>query len=125
MSNYTPDKLTITKDGNTYVLDLATRVAVNQGSVNEGKVLGIGSNGTVVPVDLSDSSFISIFTNMVYPVGSIYITTLTNIPVSFSGTWIEIVMPITWNELKRGTRTYTELPEDPPNRTVHFFLRIR
>lgn len=60
MSNYTPDKLTITKDGNTYVIDLATRVPVNQGSINEGKVLGIGSNGMVTPVDLSDSSFFSV-----------------------------------------------------------------
>ena len=57
MANYTPDKLSITKSGNTYTLDMTTRVAVDQGTANEGKVLGIGSDGMVAPVEFSGTDF--------------------------------------------------------------------
>ena len=40
------------------------------------------------------------------------------------GTWVEILMPMTWNDLKRGSRSYAELGQNPPERTVHFFLRM-
>ena len=66
---------------------------------------------------------ISSLTNMTFPVGSIYMTTETTVPETLDGTWVEILMPMTWNDLKKGTRSYTELGENPPDRTVHFFLR--
>lgn len=58
-----------------------------------------------------------------FPVGSIYMTTETTVPETLGGTWVEILMPMTWNDLKRGTRNYAELGQDTPERTVHFFLR--
>lgn len=60
--------------------------------------------------------------NLFYPVGSVYVTIETSVPERFTGTWVEIAMPTTWNDLKRGTRSYVELESDP-ERTVHFFLR--
>lgn len=66
---------------------------------------------------------IASLTNMTFPVGSIYMTTAESVPATLGGTWVEILMPVTWNDLKKGTRNYTEVGEDPPERTVHFFLR--
>lgn len=66
---------------------------------------------------------IASLTNMTFPVGSIYMTTETTVPETLGGTWVEILMPMTWNDLKRGGRNYTELGQNPPERNVHFFLR--
>lgn len=66
---------------------------------------------------------ISSLTNMTFPVGSIYMTTAESVPETLGGTWVEILMPMTWNDLKKGTRNYVELGENPPERMVHFFLR--
>lgn len=66
---------------------------------------------------------ISSLTNQTFPVGSIYMTTNTYVPSSLGGTWVEILMPMTWNDLKKGTRNYVEIGEVQPERTVHFFLR--
>ena len=65
---------------------------------------------------------ISSLSNLFYPVGSVYMTTSASVPERFTGTWVEIAMPMTWNDLKRGTRSWVEL-EDDPDRTLHFFLR--
>lgn len=58
-----------------------------------------------------------------YPVGSIYMTIESTIPSSFSGIWTEILLPMTWNDLKNGTRSYASIGLNPPEHTVHFFLR--
>ena len=42
------------------VADVDTKVAKNQGTANAGKVLGIGSNGMVEPVDSSGGEWISV-----------------------------------------------------------------
>lgn len=41
----------------------------------------------------------------IFPVGSV-ITTTTAEPPSFSGTWSEIVMPLTWNDIRTGSRSF-------------------
>lgn len=58
-----------------------------------------------------------------FPVGAIYITTLAAIPDGLPGTWVEIVMPLTWQNINAGTRGYTTAGESTPARTVHLFLR--
>lgn len=65
---------------------------------------------------------LSSLSNLFYPVGSVYVTVDTTVPARFTGTWEEIAMPMTWNDLKRGTRSWAELEGDP-DRTLHFFLR--
>lgn len=76
--------------------------------------------------DISDlEEEISEITGMTYPVGSIYMTVNDHVPESFGGVWKEILLPMTWSDLKKGTRSHTELEEgQDPARTVHFFLRI-
>ena len=66
---------------------------------------------------------ISSLSNITYPVGSIYMTVESSVPSTFGGTWVEILIPVTWNDLKKGSRNYAELGDNPPDRTVHFFLR--
>lgn len=67
---------------------------------------------------------IASITNTTYPVGSIYMTTETSVPASIGGTWTEILIPMTWNDLKKGSRSYANLGSDQPERTIHFFLRV-
>lgn len=55
----------------------------------------------------------------VYPVGSIYISTSSTEP-EFPGVWTEILIPLTWNDAKNGTRSYTT---GTGTGSVHFWLR--
>jgi len=57
-----------------------------------------------------------------YPVGSIYMTVNDEAP-DFTGTWVEIGITATWNQLKNGKRNYVELEEGDTGGTVHFWLR--
>lgn len=56
-----------------------------------------------------------------FPVGSIYMTTNASVPAGIPGTWTEILIPMTWNDLKNGTRSWQEAGQT--GGTVHFFLR--
>ena len=56
----------------------------------------------------------------IYPVGSIYMTTLSTLPESMEGTWQEILMPMTWADAKDGTRNYTV---GTGTGNVHLWLR--
>ena len=58
-----------------------------------------------------------------YPVGSVYVTTLASVPRSITGTWQEITVSATWADLKNGTRGYALLPTGTQPGTLHFFLR--
>lgn len=62
--------------------------------------------------------------NEVFPIGSIYMTTLTSVPAVFGGTWTEILMPLTWNDMKQGTRHYTTVAGATVAGDVHMFLRV-
>ena len=62
-----------------------------------------------------------------YPVGAIYMTTNDTLPTELSalGTWEEIRIPLTWGDIKNGTRSYAEIGDDDETEsgTVHFWLR--
>ena len=45
--------------------------------------------------------------NTLFPVGTVYTTTLTAIPFAF-GTWVEIQTPATWGDLEDGNRSYVD-----------------
>ena len=57
-----------------------------------------------------------------YPVGSVY-TTIKSTPPMFKGTWIEIAITATWNQLKTGKRDYAALGEEEQGGAIHFWLR--
>lgn len=59
-----------------------------------------------------------------YPVGSVYVTTLSSMPQEITGTWQEITVSATWADLKNGTRGYALLPTGTQPGSMHFFLRI-
>lgn len=65
------------------------------------------------------------FIGTLYPVGSIYVTTLDGMPetVASVGTWEEIAIPMTWGDLKAGTRSYAAAGESFTPGTIRFFLR--
>lgn len=71
-------------------------------------------------------AFASIFANL-YPVGSLYITAAEQLPswISSAGTWVEVKIPITWGDMKNGTRSFV-IPEEGETfnpGTLHFWLR--
>ena len=54
-----------------------------------------------------------------YPVGSIYTSTSSTAP-SFGGTWTEVKVTATWNDLKNGDRSYAS---GTGSGTLHYWLR--
>ena len=54
-----------------------------------------------------------------FPVGSIYMSTSADAP-SFGGTWVEATIPMTWNDVENGTRSYTD---GTGTGTMHFWRR--
>lgn len=57
-----------------------------------------------------------------FPVGCILMTTSDEEP-STVGTWVEIFMPMTWNDLKFGTRNYRAIDDGDEPGMIHFWLR--
>ena len=56
-----------------------------------------------------------------FPVGAIYVSTSSTAP-SFFGTWVEVLVPTTWEDLNTGTRSYGAIGEETPG-TLHFWRR--
>lgn len=69
-------------------------------------------------------AFANILENL-YPVGSLYVTAANALPavISAAGTWKEIAVPLTWNDLKKGTRSYIETDNTFQPGNLHFWLR--
>ena len=63
--------------------------------------------------------------NFTYPVGSIYTTINNSLPtvLSSAGTWVEVKMPLTWNDIKNGTRGYVAVSSGDTTGPVHYWLR--
>lgn len=57
-----------------------------------------------------------------FPVGAIYVSTSSTAPV-FYGTWVEIMIPATWDDLTNGSRDYAAKGEDDTPGTIHFWRR--
>lgn len=63
---------------------------------------------------------------LLFPVGSVYISTSATAP-TFGGeewNWKEILIPVTNGDLMDGQRSYVEKGESDPAGTLHFWLRI-
>ena len=63
---------------------------------------------------------------LLFPVGSVYISTSATAP-TFGGeewNWKEILIPVTNGDLMDGQRSYVEKGENDTAGTLHFWLRI-
>ena len=61
--------------------------------------------------------------NRIFPVGSIYTSTSATAPTFGTGwTWVEILLPMTWGDLKTGARSYAEAGTVTPG-TLHMWMR--
>ena len=63
---------------------------------------------------------------LLFPVGSVYVSTSANAP-TFGGEnwqWEEILIPVTNGDLMDGQRSYVEKDENVTAGTLHFWLRI-
>lgn len=63
---------------------------------------------------------------LLFPVGSIYVTT-ADTPPAFGGNlwrWQEIKIPATWGDLEEGYRSFLTLSSSDTPGNVHFWLRI-
>ena len=54
-----------------------------------------------------------------FPIGAIYCSTSSTAP-AFYGTWVEIVMPMTYGDIKNGMRSYSD---GTGTGTLHFWRR--
>ena len=102
------------------VADLAADVSDIEQWTGEDLPLNTQSSATIA------EAFASIFANL-YPVGSLYITAAEQLPswISSAGTWVEVKIPITWGDMKNGTRSFV-IPEEGETfnpGTLHFWLR--
>ena len=57
-----------------------------------------------------------------FPVGAIYASTSDTAP-QFYGTWSEVMIPVTWDDLHTGARDYQAVGESDTPGTIHFWLR--
>ena len=66
----------------------------------------------------------SVFANL-YPVGSLYVTAAEELPevIGASGTWVEVAIPLTWGDIKNGSRSYVETETGFTPGNLHFWLR--
>ena len=69
--------------------------------------------------DISD-----LFAN-IYPVGSLYVSAAESLPevISAVGTWVEVAIPLTWGDIRTGTRSYAEAGSSFTPGNLHFWLR--
>lgn len=60
-----------------------------------------------------------------YPVGAIYMSANTTLPsvLTWLGTWEEIKIPATWNDLKNGTRSWATKDQTEATGNMHFWRR--
>ena len=78
----------------------------------------------IAAIDATISGLITAHFNQIYPVGSIYITTGT-VGAPTIGTWEEVYMTATWDNLKGGTRTFSSIPSggSPSGSSAYHFWR--
>lgn len=60
-----------------------------------------------------------------WPVGSVFITESPELPevIASLGEWKEISVPLTWGDIRTGTRSYEETEEGFVPGMLHFWLR--
>lgn len=60
----------------------------------------------------------------IYPVGSLYVTAANAIPAALYniGTWIEVLIPLTWGDIEGGQRSYVARDESSAG-NLHFWMR--
>lgn len=64
----------------------------------------------------------------IYPVGSMYMTTLETLPevLTALGDWEEVYLPLKWGDIRNGTRSFvlrTEVEGDVEPGTVRIWIR--
>lgn len=66
----------------------------------------------------------SVFANL-YPVGSVYISAAETLPTVIIdiGTWVEVAVPLTWGDIRTGSRSYVEPETGFTAGNLHFWLR--
>ena len=64
------------------------------------------------------------FANL-YPVGSVYVTAAETLPavIAATGTWVEIAVPLTWGDIRTGSRSYVQPGEGFTPGNLHSWLR--
>lgn len=77
--------------------------------------------------DISEvSASLAAVRGILFPVGSIYVSTSSTAP-TFGGAnwnWQEIMIPATWGDIQNGARSYSAVGSGDTPGTLHFWLRI-
>lgn len=83
-------------------------------------------SGADIPVnaDAGAPSIAEMLTGL-YPVGAIYMSGNAALPsvLTWLGTWEEIKIPATWNDLKNGTRSWATKGQTEATGNMHFWRR--
>ena len=112
-----------TGDAILNVSDSLTDLAADVGSIQNWTGEDIPVNEDPDAMSIAEA-FASIM-NYTYPVGSIYTTINDSLPTALTAgcTWVEVKMPLTWNDLKNGTRGYVPVAQGETTGPVHYWLR--
>ena len=103
------------------IADLATDLSGVEARTGESILLGTTTGEVTIKEAIDDLG--EEINDSKWPVGSIFMTISENMP-DFFGTWIEILLPVSWGDLKNGTRNYKQVNEGDTTGPVHFWLRI-
>ena len=112
-----------TGDAINTVADNLADLAADVGSIEDWTGENIPLNSQPGAPTIAEA--ITEFLADVYPVGSIYMSNTMFVPgvIAAIGTWTEVMMPLTWNDIKNGTRGFVARAEGETTGSVHFWLR--
>lgn len=84
--------------------------------------------GENIPLDSSTGSIkISELLASLYPIGAIYSSTAETMPsiLTAMGTWVKVRIPLTWGDVRNGTRSFEEIPVDSTveDGTLRYWMR--
>lgn len=118
VSGLLEDVAAIQENGLT-TADIDTELATT-GKVADAKATG---DAIAAAIEAATEDIEKEIGGILYPVGSIYMTTLTAVPESIGGTWVEIKITSTWSDLASGIQNYEALGTGETAGTVHYFRR--
>ena len=87
-----------------------------------GESIPVSTDDNAPTIQEAIESVSESITGVAFPVGTILMTIDDEEPAA-TGTWVEIFLPMTWGDLKHGTRSYRQVEDGEDTGTVHFWLR--
>ena len=123
IEDWTGEDIDVSTTDSTSIAEAIGSLEANVGEIQEwtGEDIPVSSEDERTIAEAISDAFAS-----TYPVGTVYMTTEDTLPESIQavGTWVEIRVPLTWNDIKTGSRSFEEVGVGFTSGTLHFWRRV-